>query len=237
MKFIVKSCFMAILAIMVLGKSAAGAAPVAVKPDEAFRQAFPQVKLDAIKPTDIKGVYEVHSGQNVYYYYQEADYIIVGDIYQKDGKNLTAERRGELAVKLVKTLPLDKAVKIGEGKKVVIEITDPDCPYCRTASTYLAKKTDVVRYVFFAPLAHPAAINKVHYILGADNKPHAYEEMMQGKEIPKSAPAPGGEVKALAQEHLALAKKIGVRATPTFFINGQMLVGGDVKKLEQLLAY
>jgi len=54
--------------------------------------------------------------------------------------------------KLAKTLPLEKAVKIGDGKKVVIEITDPDCPFCRTASEYFSKKTDVIRYVFFAPL-------------------------------------------------------------------------------------
>ena len=229
-----KTCLLGILLVMIF-RTAAVAAPLTIKPEEAFRQAFPQVKLDSIRPTDIKGLYEVVSWPSILYYFQENDYVFAGDIYKKDGKNLTLERRGELTAKLTDALPREKAVKIGGGKKVVIEITDPDCPFCRTASEYFSKKEDVTRYIFFIPLAHPEAIHKIHYILGAEDKKQAYEDMMHGKEIPKSAPPAGEGVKALAQEHLTLAKKVGVRGTPTFFIKGQMVVGADIKKIEQLL--
>lgn len=229
-----KTCLLGLLIVMIF-ETAAVAAPLTIKPEDAFRRAFPQVQLDSIRPTEIKGLYEVVSGPSILYYFQENDYIFAGDIYNKDRKNLTLERRGELTAKLAGALPLEKAVKIGGGKKVVIEITDPDCPFCRTASEYFSKKEGVTRYVFFAPLSHPEAIHKVHYILGAENKTRAYEDMMHGKEIPKSAPPAGEGVKALAQEHLALARKVGVRGTPTFFIKGQMVVGADLKKIEQLL--
>ncbi len=224
-----------LLVLFLVASSAAIAASALVKPEAALREAFPQVQFESIAPTDIAGLYEVVVGQNVIYFYPDKEYIFVGDIVSKDGKSLTAEKKGALVAKLMKSLPLEKAVKIGTGKKVIVEITDPDCPYCRKGSDYLAQKPDLTRYVFFAPLAHPAAINKIHYILGAQDKVKAYEEMMVGKEIPASAPPVSEAVKTLAQEHLELAKKAGVTGTPTFYVNGQIVVGADTKKLDQLL--
>lgn len=221
---------------------AAHAAPEAVKPEAALRQAFPQLTFDSIEPSEIPGLYQVISGQNILYFYPEKEFIIAGDIYSKDRNNITAEKRKQIAEKrklvsenLIKELPLDKAVKIGSGKNVVIEFTDPDCPYCKKASEFLKTKSDIVtRYIFFAPFAHPAAIEKVHYILNAADKAKAYKEMMeQNMSVP--APVENQEVKALAQEHIALARKMGVQGTPTFFINGKMVVGANIQEMEQLL--
>jgi len=225
-----------LLGALMLGHSAVSyAAADAMKPEAALRSAFPQVPFDSVTPSEIPGLYEVVSGQNIFYYYPEKDLILTGEIIGKDLKSRTAEHRGALAAKLVKTLPLDKAVKVGDGKKVVIEFTDPDCPYCRKAFEYFAKRSDVTQYVFFAPLAHPAAIAKIHYILGAENKAQAFDAMMLGQEIPASAKPASEAVKALAQEHLALARKVGIQGTPTFFVNDQAVVGADSKKLDDLL--
>ena len=215
---------------------AASATPLTVKPEVALREAFPQVKFDSISTSEIPGLYEVVSGQSIFYYYQEKDLILTGEIFGKDLKSITAEHRGALAAQVVKSLPLDKAVKIGDGKKMVIEFTDPDCPYCRKAFEYFSKRTDVTQYVFFAPLAHPAAITKIQYILGADNKTQAFDSMMLGQEIPASAKPVTPAIKALAQEHLDMAKKVGIQGTPTFFIKGEMVVGADTKKMDDLLA-
>ena len=228
---------------MLLGLAAvSSAAPVVVKPEVSLRAAFPTIDFDSISPSEIPGLYEVVAGQNIFYYYPAKDLILVGDLVGKDLKSRTAERKSALATQksahasqLVKDLPLDKAVKIGDGKTVVIEFTDPDCPYCRKASEFFTKRTDVTRYVFFAPLAHPAAITKIEYILGADNKAAAYDAMMLGQEIPASAKPATGAVKAVAQEHMVWAKKMGIQGTPTFFIKGEQVVGADTKKIEQLL--
>ena len=220
-------------AMLLLVSAVSFAAPV--PPEASFRSAFPQVPFDSMTSSEIPGLYEVMSGQNIFYYYPDKELILTGEIVGKDLKSRTAERKGAMAAKLVKDLPLNKAVKVGDGKKTVIEFTDPDCPYCRKASEYFTKRSDVTRYVFFAPLAHPAAITKIEYILGAANKAEAYDAMMLGQEIPASAKPATPEIKQLALEHMALAKKMGIQGTPTFFVNGQMVVGADTKKLDELL--
>jgi len=222
-------------ASLLLALAATSFAASAVKPDDSFRSAFPQVPFDSMNPTEIPGLYEVISGQNIFYYYPDKELVLTGEIVGKDLKSRTAERKGAIAAKLVKDIPLDKAVKIGDGKKVVIEFTDPDCPYCRKAAEYFTKRTDVTQYVFFTPLAHPGAITKIEYILSAENKAQAYDAMMLGQEIPASAKPASPAIKQLAQEHIALARKVGIQGTPTFFVNGQMVVGADVKKLDELL--
>lgn len=229
---LVAACVCAVVMSMA---AASFAAPVVVKPEQALKQAFPQIPFESVTATEIPGLYEVVSGSNIFYYYPEKELIIVGEMVNKELKNLTAARKGEIMAKQAKSLPLDKAVKIGNGKHVVIEFTDPDCPYCRKAADFLRDRKDVTRYIFFAPLAHPQAITKIHYILNATDKAKAYEDMMQGK----SPEAPAGDysaaVKALAQEHLALAKKMGVSGTPTFYIEGNQVVGADTKRMEELL--
>lgn len=209
--------------------------PVTEKPDEALRKAFPNLSFESIEPTDIKGVYEVVSGQNIFYYYPEKEYVLFGEIFTTAGKNLTAEKKGEMAARVVKNLPLEKAVKTGNGKTVVIEFTDPDCPFCKKAYDFFKARTDVTIYTFFSPLAHPAAISKIYYILNADDKAKAYHEIFEGKNPVKPAEGYSDAIKKLAREHLDLARSVGVTGTPTFFIAGKEVVGADIRQIEKLL--
>jgi thiol:disulfide interchange protein DsbC len=210
--------------------------PEVENPDVSLRKAFPNLSFETIEQTDIKGLYEVASGMNLFYYYPEKEYLFFGEIFTKAGKSLTAEMKGEIAAKLVKNLPLDKAVKTGNGKTEVIEFTDPDCPYCRKAYDFFKARNDVTIYTFFAPFAHPGAITKVYYILNADDRAKAYREMFEGKSAEQPAAGYSDSVKKLAQEHLDLAKSVGVSGTPTFFINGKQVVGADFQKLGKLLS-
>ena len=239
-----KNLFIAVATIFVLAalQLTAQAATLVVKPETAFRKAFPQLKVDNFAESQIKGGYEVTSGQNIFYFFPEKDLLVVGDIYTKEGKNLTGEKKQELkarsqaeALKKIKDLPLEKAVKVGSGAKTVIEFTDPDCPYCRKAAEALKKRTDVTRYIFLTPLAHPNAINKVYYILAAKDQEKAYHEMMDGKPLPASAGDYGKEIKELADEYMSLARSLAIDGTPTFFINDQMVVGADLERIDSLL--
>lgn len=239
-----KKVILAIAALVVLSLSQvpAGAASLVAKPETAFNKAFPQLKVDSITESQIKGVFEIVSGQNVFYFYPEKDLLLVGDIYTKAGQNITGEKKRALKAKLqeqslakLKDLPLEKAVKVGNGPKTVIEFTDPDCPYCRRASEALKSRTDITRYVFLTPLAHPNAAAKVQYILASKESEKAYHEMMEGKPLPATATEYSKEIKALAAEHLEFARSLGVDGTPTFFINGQQVVGADMERIEKLL--
>ena len=218
------------------------AVPLAAKPEEAFKKSFPQIKVDAFTEGPVAGSYEVTTGAEIIYYFPEKDLLFAGNIFSKEFKNLVEEKKQVLkakrqaeALQRLKDLPLDTAVKVGKGPKKVIEFTDPDCPYCRRASEALKDRTDITRYVFLTPLAHPNAINKVHYILSAKDQEAAYHEMMSGKPLPDPKASFSMEVKIQAQEYMNIARSMGIDGTPTFFINGQQVVGADMEKIDALL--
>ncbi|HTP66265.1 MAG TPA: DsbC family protein [Geobacteraceae bacterium] len=211
------------------------AAPAVEKPETALRKAYPGLPFESVTKTDINGLYEVISGSNILYYYPEKEYLFVGEIYAPPGRSITAERKNEIAARKMKDLPLDKAVKTGSGKTVVVEFTDPDCPFCKRAYEYFKNKPDITRYTFFTPLAHPGAITKVYYILAAKDREKAYHEMFEGKSAAEPAGGYSEATKKLAQEHLEIGKSAGVTGTPTFFINGTLVVGADFQQLDKIL--
>lgn len=231
-----------LLVVFALSRIPAGAASLVEKPEAAIKKAFPQLKVESISESQIPGLFEVVAGANIFYFYPEKDLLLVGDMYTTTGQNITGEKKRELKAKIqqqavakLKDLPLDKAVKVGNGPKTVIEFTDPDCPYCRRASEGLKKRTDVTRYVFLTPLAHPNAITKVYYVLNAKDREKAYHEMMEGKPLPSTTEEYSKEIKDLAAQHLEFARTLGIDGTPSFFINGQQVIGADMEKIDNLL--
>jgi thiol:disulfide interchange protein DsbC len=208
------------------------------KIDETFKKAFPRVPFDAIQPTDMKGVYEVRKGSELIYFIADPGYLFIGDIVSKEGKSLTGQRKEQLAAEKAKDLPLDKAIKIGNGKNTIVEFTDPDCPYCRQASAFLEQKTDVTRYIFFFPLPmHPDAENKVKYIFCAEDKAKAYSDAMKGKfDDQKYEKCEKPDAVALLNLHKEVAGKMGINGTPFFIVNGKKAVtGANTPEIEAAL--
>jgi len=130
-----------------------------------------------------------------------------------------------------------KAITIGSGPKIVVEFTDPDCPFCRKASTYFEGRPDVTRYVFFYPLTrhHPKAKEKAQFVLSMPDKAKAYHDIMSGKMDAVQLPAATPEGVRLQEQQLEIAKKSKVVSTPTFMINGRIIEGFDIKKIEAIL--
>ncbi|MBU5614899.1 thioredoxin fold domain-containing protein [Geomonas azotofigens] len=135
-----------------------------------------------------------------------------------------------------KELDLGKAVKVGNGRIMVVEFTDPDCPFCMKAESYFQKRSDVTRYIFFIPLKrHPASKGKVQYILSAKDKEKAYLEVATGNLNRWKLSEVTPEGIALQQEHEQIAKEQGLNATPIFIIYGTVVRGFDLNRLEPLL--
>ena len=133
-------------------------------------------------------------------------------------------------------IDFSKAITIGSGPKIVVEFTDPDCPFCRKASKYFDGRQDVTRHVFFYPLArHPKAREKVQFVLSMPDKARAYHDVMSGKmdSVPHLATTSEGVL--LQELHFEIAKKTKVGSTPTFMINGRIIEGFDLKKIEDAL--
>ncbi len=226
-----------VLAVLLSGLFAAGC--LCAEPyEDAFKKAYPQISFDSMKPTDIKGIYEVVKGGEIIYFLEEPCLLFVGEIVDKTGKSLTEERRGEIFLSNAKGLPLDKAVKVGSGKNSVIEFTDPDCPYCRRASAFLDSRKDVTRYVFFFPIpSHRDAENKIKYIFCSADRAKAYEEAMKGKlDIQKYAACKTKEAADLLALHKEAGMRIGVNGTPMFIINGKkVIIGANFPAIEAAL--
>jgi thiol:disulfide interchange protein DsbC len=214
------------------------AAPAwAASPEESFRRSYPNLRADAIRPAGVQGLYEVVSGSRVLYYAPGPEYLIYGPMVTREGKNLTEERVSEVVAKGLKSLPLDKALRIGSGAHQIIEITDPDCPYCRRASAYLAGKKELTRHIFFLPLAmHPNAEAKVRQIFCAEDRGKAYEEAMTGKlDDMKFTPCTSAAADDLLKAHKEMVNRIGVSSTPLFMIDGEIIFGADIPRMERIL--
>jgi len=133
-------------------------------------------------------------------------------------------------------IDFSKAITIGSGPKTVVEFTDPDCPFCRKASKYFEGRSDVTRHVFFYPLArHPKAREKAQFVLSMPDKAKAYHDVMSGKMDTAPIPAPTPEGVRLQEQQREIVKKAKIDSTPTFMINGRIIVGFDRKKIEEAL--
>jgi len=197
---------------------------------------FPGMAFTKVEASPIDDLYEVQAGQNIVYFYPKKDLLVFGEIWNREGKSLTGLKRQETAARLIKDLPLDKAVKIGNGKNVVIEFTDPDCPFCRKADGFLKGRKDVTRYVFFTPLSiHPQAASKAMYILTAQNREKAHEEVFGGKLDSKPVEVKNDVASKLLIEHQAWGAKLGVNGTPAFWINGTPVAGANIPAMTKLL--
>lgn len=201
-----------------------------------LKQDFPRLPADDVQPTPVEGMFAVTSGLNIFYYFPESGHLLNGELYYKSGENLTQKANAALLEKAVAAVPLDQAVKIGSGPVKVIEVTDPDCPYCRKASAFFDDKDDkVTRYVFFFPLTqiHPGAAAKAAWILAAEDGAAAYHAVMQGTY--DKAPLPEYKDNGRLAEHQAIAKKLGVSGTPQFFLKGAHVSGANIPELSKLL--
>jgi thiol:disulfide interchange protein DsbC len=208
-----------------------------ISPEEQFKKSFPQHSYETITQTSAKGVYEVYNGSQIFYYLPDGDMIFVGSMISKDGINLTQESSVKKMTSKMAGLSLEKALKIGGGKTPVVEFIDPDCHYCRLSYAYFAgRMKDVTLYVFFYPLSQESE-NKIRHIFCAADKAGEYAKVLSGKLDEKEPLNLCGDkdAEALIAAHREASAKIGVRATPLFYIKGQVVPGFDRPVIEALL--
>jgi thiol:disulfide interchange protein DsbC len=204
--------------------------------EEKFKKDFPKNNFESITTTAIKGVYEVYTGNQIYYYMPKDDVILYGSLISKDGVNITQESNQKKMAQKMANLPLDSALKIGNGKTAVIEFMDPNCYHCRQAYKFFSQRQDVTLNVFFFPLSKESA-DKIKHIFCSKDVSKTYEDVMSGK-LDNNSPLPActdKKVDETVKTHMRLASQIGVRGTPLFYIKGQLINGFDSTAIEKLL--
>jgi hypothetical protein len=134
-------------------------------------------------------------------------------------------------------LPLDSAIKIGNGGKNVVVFTDPNCSHCRKAYKFFSQREDVTMNIFFFPLSKESG-DKIKQILCSKDVLKTYDDVMNGK-LDNNAQPPvctDKKVNETIKTHMQLAKQIGLKATPLFYIKGNVVEGFDAPVIEKLLS-
>ena len=193
-------------------------------------------KPEAVRKTNILGLYEVVVGGEILYTDEKVNYIITGNIIDaKKRINLTQERLNKLSAINFADLPLELAVKTvkGDGKRVFATFEDPNCGYCKKLAKDMAGMNNVTIYTFLLPILSRDSADKSRAVWCAADRSKAWSDLMVNGIVPAA-----GTCDAPIEKVLALAQKYNIRGTPTlFFTNGERIPGAiPLAQLEQKLA-
>lgn len=200
--------------------------------EQKLKQTFANYQITDFKPSPIPGIYEVQAGSQVHYWAKEQGILIFGQMWSSEGVNLTEKSKQASIQNRLDGLPLDSAVTIQEGEIPIIEISNPDCGYCKRYEQWVESLDSVYsieRKVVFYPEIFPAAEAKLRAVLCANNRRQAYKDMVAGKYKPVDCEA----ATAILADHKRITDALGVGGTPTFLLpDGSVITGFKQKELE-----
>lgn len=197
--------------------------------NEVIKTVIPDGKADKISATPVPGIYEVVIGSDVFYMTKDARYIFQGDLVDwQERRNFADETRAELRKDLLKQLDEKEMIVFApENPKYKVTVfTDIDCGYCRKLHSEMQSYNDLgiaIRYVAYprSGLNTPSYFKFVAAWCSKDQKA-ALTEAKLGKEIKKEIE----DCKDPVEKQLNLAYSLGLRGTPTLFLeDGRMLPG------------
>lgn len=197
----------------------------------ALGEAAPKIEIESVRPAGFAGMYEVRvKGYSPSYVSADGKYMIQGELFRLDGKNLVSEteqalvkeRKGALAA-----VPMNEMVVYpakGARKAAVYVFTDVDCGYCRKLHSEMAEINELgieVRYLAFPRAGYPSpSASKLEAVWCNANPRQAMTLSKQGAAV--SSPACSNPVK----KQFELGGVVGVRGTPAIFTEAGEQIGG-----------
>ena len=174
--------------------------------------------VDQVNKSPIAGLYEVVTGDHIFYTDETAQYLIDGSMFDlKARSNLTEARSRQLFAIEFDKLPLDLALKKvkGNGKRKLAYFTDPNCGYCKKLEHELQNVSDVTLYLFLYPMFDGSA-EKVQGVWCSKDKVKAWDDLMLRGVQPAA-----GKCDAPSAQVRQLGAKLKVNGTPALiFANG-----------------
>lgn len=219
-----------------LGCAAATAQEADIR--KALAERIPQMeKIDEVRPTPMKGLYEVRIGTDLFYTDAKGNYVIQGELIDtKARRNLTEDRIAKLTAVDFSALPLKDAFQIvrGDGKRKMAVFEDPNCGYCKRFERDLQNVDNVTVYLFLYPILSPDSAEKSRNIWCAKDRVAAWQDLMVREKVPAAASCDT----AALQRNLAFGRKYKITGTPTvIFANGVRVPGAiGSQEVEKRLA-
>lgn len=191
---------------------------------------MPELQLEAVRPSQIPGIFEVQRGSLFGYVTADGRHLISGDLINLEtGEELTENSRKQLRLDLIAGLG-DQYVAFdppgGKAQNSVTVFVDVDCGYCRKLHEELPSYNALgigFNYVFFprAGLGSDSERQLEAAWCSPDRKTSVARAIMGEK---FKAPACDAPVK----KHYELAAKLGVRGTPLLILPNGEIVNGYV---------
>lgn len=193
----------------------------------AISRFLPDVEVNSIQPAPIKGLYQVIIGSDVIYMTKDGSYIVKGEILDiNERRNLTEDVRAESRVQLLKEIKKDEYIEFAgkNARDTIYVFTDINCGYCRKLHRdvpELNARGINVRYLAYPRAGIESATGQtMSQVWCADDRQSALTAAKNNESFEsKSCDDP------VAEEYL-LGQKLGVRGTPSIFLeNGRNLPG------------
>jgi thiol:disulfide interchange protein DsbC len=224
-----KLCLLLVLALTV-GVVSAETTPKAeaTDPRAEIAKKFGGVSVEDIRPSPIKGLFEVALGSDTAYVSADGRFLISGDMYDVDSRtNLTEAGRSDTRKKLLAKLDeKDMIVFAPDAPKHTITVfTDVECGYCRKLHSEIAQINKLgvrVRYMAY-PRAGPGTADwqKMEAVWCSKDRKTAITQAKQGTDV-KAASCGATPV----AKQYALGEQMGVRGTPAIFTATGDYIGG-----------
>jgi thiol:disulfide interchange protein DsbC len=207
---------------------------------KAVEERFKGAPIKGLRASVFPNMFEAMIGDDMIYFDAKVTHFVVGNLIEAATMtNMTEARTSELTAIDIKQLPLNDAIKVvrGKGERVMYIFTDVDCPFCTRLEQTLETMDNVTMYNFMYPIdsLHPKATNKQKAIWCSKDRVAAWQDaVLRNKHAANADTSCANPVDATK----ALGQKLGVRATPSFFLaDGKMIAGALPKeRLEAALA-
>ena len=147
-----------------------------------------------------------------------------------DMENLTGRRYQDLNRVDVSSIPLKDAILMGSksGKKKVIVLTDPTCPYCVKLHAEIKKAVAKDPEVAFYVMPYPRNRNdKATYARCLSVVCSKSENLLDDAYAGKELPAPSCKSDAV-DETMKLADRLKIQGTPTMILPDGRLISGSM---------
>ena len=193
--------------------------PIANADEVAIRQSMaksmPSMKIDSVQPSEVKGLYEVVVGANIFYVSEDGKYLLQGRLVDvADRKDLTEEKLSNARKQAIEKIGQENMIvfKPKIKKYTVTIFTDIDCGYCRKLHSeidqYLAQGI-TIQYLFFPRAGKGSdSYNKAVSVWCAKDRNAALTDAKKGNTPPaKTCDNP-------VDEHMQLGEDFGVKGTP-----------------------
>jgi thiol:disulfide interchange protein DsbC len=205
---------------------------------EAITKNFPGMEIKSVQPAATSGLWEVFNGNEILYFDSDAKFFFPAPLIDVASKaNLTQARLDKLLVVDFKSLPTGDAIQIvkGDGSRKLAVFADPRCSYCKKLETDIAGLTNATVFVYLTPILGPESLTKANAIWCAPKPAEAWDKFMLSGVEP---PAMSDKCDASAvTNNQALARKVGVRGTPTLvYEDGSRSYGLALPALETRLS-